>query len=234
MNRTRRARSHFFLTIGSAILTTLSTAAACFAGSSARPNVIVCMVDDMGFSDPGCFGGEIQTPHLDRLAAGGVRFTSFLKTKKSAYNGGIGTPLIMHWPARTSQSARGSINRTVGHLVDVMPTVLAATGAAYPKADRQRRPIPAMEGRSLLDALQGKTVPLTRPIGIEHAGNVAVITEKWKITADGREPWRLFDLTTDRFERRDLAAEHPEVVESLAAEWQKWADRVEALRHGQP
>jgi hypothetical protein len=35
---------------------------------------------------------------------------------------------------------------------------------------------------------------------------VAVITEKWKITADGREPWRLFDLTTDRFERRDLAA----------------------------
>jgi arylsulfatase len=65
-------------------------------------------------------------------------------------------------------------------------------------------------------------------------GNVAVITEKWKITADGRELWRLFDLASDRFERRDLAAQHPEIVEELAAEWQTWADRVEALRHGQP
>jgi arylsulfatase len=77
-------------------------------------------------------------------------------------------------------------------------------------------------------------VPLERPIGIEHAGNVAVITEKWKLTADGREPWRLFDLTTDRFERRDLAAQHPEIVEQLAAQWQVWAQRVGALRHGQP
>jgi len=181
-------------------------------------------------SDNGCSAEGLNIgPQLSNAST-----TPFLKTKKSAYNGGIGTPLIMHWPAKTSPSARGSINRSFGHLVDVMPTVLAATGAVYPKVDRKNRPIPAMEGRSLLGALQGKTVPLLRPIGIEHAGNVAVITEKWKITADGREPWRLFDLTTDRFERRDLAAEHPDVVKQLAAEWQSWADRVEALRHGQP
>jgi arylsulfatase A-like enzyme len=61
-----------------------------------------------------------------------------------------------------------------------------------------------------------------------------MFSENWKITADGREPWRLFDLTRDRFERRDLAAEHPDVVRQLAAEWQIWADRVGALRHGQP
>ncbi|MBD3265362.1 sulfatase-like hydrolase/transferase [bacterium] len=42
-----------------------------------RPNIIVIMADDMGFSDPGCFGGEIQTPHLDRLARNGIRFTQF-------------------------------------------------------------------------------------------------------------------------------------------------------------
>ena len=42
-----------------------------------RPNIMVIMVDDLGFSDPGCFGGEIQTPHIDGLAKKGLRFTSF-------------------------------------------------------------------------------------------------------------------------------------------------------------
>ena len=45
--------------------------------SAERPNIILVMVDDMGFSDLGCYGGEIQTPNLDRLAAGGVRFDQF-------------------------------------------------------------------------------------------------------------------------------------------------------------
>ena len=42
-----------------------------------RPNVILIMVDDMGFSDIGCYGGEIETPNIDSLAAGGVRFSQF-------------------------------------------------------------------------------------------------------------------------------------------------------------
>jgi len=44
---------------------------------SAKPNVVVILVDDMGFSDIGCYGSEIPTPNLDKLAAGGVRFTQF-------------------------------------------------------------------------------------------------------------------------------------------------------------
>ncbi len=46
----------------------------------ARPNLIVILVDDMGFSDIGCYGSEIPTPNLDRLAAGGLRFTQFYNT----------------------------------------------------------------------------------------------------------------------------------------------------------
>lgn len=42
-----------------------------------RPNIVVVLVDDMGFSDIGCYGSEIPTPNLDRLAAKGVRFTQF-------------------------------------------------------------------------------------------------------------------------------------------------------------
>lgn len=45
-----------------------------------RPNIIVILSDDMGFSDLGCYGSEIQTPNLDGLAAGGLRFTQFYNT----------------------------------------------------------------------------------------------------------------------------------------------------------
>lgn len=42
-----------------------------------RPNLVILFADDMGYSDVGCFGGEIDTPALDRLAAGGLHFTQF-------------------------------------------------------------------------------------------------------------------------------------------------------------
>lgn len=48
-----------------------------------RPNIIVIMADDLGYSDMGCYGGEIQTPNLDRLAAEGVRFSHFYNASRS-------------------------------------------------------------------------------------------------------------------------------------------------------
>ena len=45
-----------------------------------RPNILIIVADDMGFSDAGCYGGEIQTPNLDRLATNGLRFTQFYNT----------------------------------------------------------------------------------------------------------------------------------------------------------
>ncbi len=49
---------------------------------SSRPNVVVILVDDMGFSDVGCYGSEIPTPNIDALASGGVRFTQFYNTAR--------------------------------------------------------------------------------------------------------------------------------------------------------
>jgi len=51
-----------------------------FVSAEDRPNIIVILSDDMGYSDIGCYGGEIETPHLDGLAKGGVRFTQFYNT----------------------------------------------------------------------------------------------------------------------------------------------------------
>ena len=47
-----------------------------------KPNIVLILNDDMGFSDIGCYGGEVQTPNLDRLAAGGVRFSQFYNTAR--------------------------------------------------------------------------------------------------------------------------------------------------------
>ncbi len=52
------------------------------ASAAARPNILLVMVDDMGFSDLGCYGSEILTPNMDRLAANGVRFSQFYNTAK--------------------------------------------------------------------------------------------------------------------------------------------------------
>lgn len=49
---------------------------------SKAPNILIIVADDMGFSDSGCYGGEIQTPNLDRLAANGLRFTQFYSTSR--------------------------------------------------------------------------------------------------------------------------------------------------------
>jgi len=54
-----------------------------------RPNVLVVLADDLGFSDLGCYGSEIATPNLDRLAAGGLRYTQFYSTARC-------------WPTRAS------------------------------------------------------------------------------------------------------------------------------------
>ncbi len=52
------------------------------AASSDRPNVVFILADDMGYSDLGCYGGEIDTPHLDSLASNGLRFTQFYNTAR--------------------------------------------------------------------------------------------------------------------------------------------------------
>ena len=64
-------------TIGAAAFIAPITDNANAASQPPRPNVVLIMADDMGWSDIGCYGSEIDTPNLDRLAAGGVRFTQF-------------------------------------------------------------------------------------------------------------------------------------------------------------
>jgi arylsulfatase len=66
------------------LLAAPAMAAACVTTYAAeRPNVVLIMVDDMGYSDIGCYGGEILTPNIDALASRGVRFNQFYNTSRS-------------------------------------------------------------------------------------------------------------------------------------------------------
>src|SRR3974390_2032615 len=47
-----------------------------------KPNFLIILADDMGFSDAGCYGGDIETPHIDRLASSGIRFTQGYTTAR--------------------------------------------------------------------------------------------------------------------------------------------------------
>ena len=68
-----------FIRITGAMILSLTAAS---GNADERPNILIILTDDMGFSDLGCFGGEIETPHLDSLAAGGLRFTEFYNTAR--------------------------------------------------------------------------------------------------------------------------------------------------------
>ena len=65
------------------------------AATAAPPNIVLIMCDDMGFSDIGCYGGEIETPNLDRLAAGGMRFRTFYNNAKCEHT--RASLLTGHW-----------------------------------------------------------------------------------------------------------------------------------------
>ncbi|UCD52695.1 MAG: sulfatase-like hydrolase/transferase [Phycisphaerales bacterium] len=85
--RIRSSRREFLksLGLGAAALAVPGCGGALSRGEAAgsdRPNIVLIMADDMGFSDIGCYGGEIETPNLDRLARDGLRFTQFYNTAR--------------------------------------------------------------------------------------------------------------------------------------------------------
>ena len=78
----RRREFLGYLAAGTAALALPRGLLAADGGPRRRPNIVLIMSDDMGYSDLGCYGGEIQTPNLDGLAARGLRFTQFYNTAR--------------------------------------------------------------------------------------------------------------------------------------------------------
>ena len=171
---------------------------------------------------PGLRPGPEETYQSYGRAWANLSNTPFREYKHWVHEGGISTPFIVHWPAGL-QDAAGGLCTVPSQLVDVLPTIAEAAGAAYP-SHRGGRPIPPVEGRSLLPVLRGDANP-ERDLFWEHEGNSAVRRGRWKLVRKHRHPWELYDIEADRTELRNLAPEHPELVTDLERAYEAWADR---------
>lgn len=84
-----------------------------------RPNIMLIVVDDMGYSDPGCFGGEVDTPNIDALADNGIRFTQFFNSGRSCPSrGSLMTGLYPHQAGITAMGV--SLNKQCVTIPEVL------------------------------------------------------------------------------------------------------------------
>ena len=146
--------------------------------------------------------------------------TPFRLYKHFNHEGGISGPCIVHWPAGLKR--RGTINHNPSHLIDLMPTLLEAADATYPKEFNGQKTAP-LAGKSILPLLRGKSTE-HRTFYFEHEGNRAVTDGRWKLTALKGQDGELYDIENDRTELDDLAAKHPEIVARLDRAWNTWAE----------
>ncbi len=152
--------------------------------------------------------------------------TPFRMYKHYVHEGGISTPLIVHWPAGVS--GRGEIRPQVGHIMDLMATCVDVAGASYPK-QMNGNDITPTPGVSLAPTFKNETQSGHREfIAWEHEGNRAIRQGKWKLVALAGQKWELYDIDADRVEEHDLAPVQPEKVVELAKRYNQWAAEVGA------
>jgi arylsulfatase A-like enzyme len=151
--------------------------------------------------------------------------TPFREYKHWVHEGGIATPLIVHWPAGALTG--GGIRHDPHQLPDIMATVLEATGTTYPDRFHGRDVLPA-EGASMLSELP-RDADSGRMLFWEHEGNAAVRRGPWKLVRKYPGDWELYDVAADRTELTDLAPERPELVAELAEAYDAWAARCDVI-----
>ncbi|MDE0864874.1 MAG: sulfatase-like hydrolase/transferase [Rubripirellula sp.] len=142
--------------------------------------------------------------------------TPFRRHKTWTHEGGISTPLVVSWP--NGIAARGEVRRDVGHVVDIVPTVLELSGAS-------RRPdAPPSPGKSMVASFDKAGDLQHDSLWWFHDGHKAIRVGDWKAVAPIGEPWELYNLAIDRNESTDLAVPEADRLGSLVNEWQRQRD----------
>ena len=146
--------------------------------------------------------------------------TPFRRHKVWVHEGGISTPLIAHWPKGIP--ARGELRHDVGHVIDLVPTLLELAGGK-PELPAGAPPLP---GRSLLPAFARDGSVTRDNVFFNHEGNRALRMGDYKLVSarEDQDAWELFNLATDRCEQHNLAATQPDRVRDMTARWQQLQD----------
>jgi arylsulfatase A-like enzyme len=176
-------------------------------------------------NNPDLMPGPENTYQSYGTAWANLSNTPFRLYKHWIHEGGIATPLIAHWPRGIAE--RGGIRHTPGYLPDIMATLLDVTGLAYPQ-HWPGRDLAPLEGTSLAPVFE-RELDSRPPMFWEHEGNAAVRAGQWKLVRKYPGDWELYDMDADRTELTDLAAQHPERVREMAAQYDAWAKRCGVL-----
>jgi len=152
-----------------------------------------------------------------------VSNTPYRLYKKYTHEGGVITPLIIHYPKAIKNHR---IDHQVGHVIDLMPTCLDLADTPYPSEYRGNKILP-YEGKSLLPIIKGKKRDPHKLLGWEHTGNKAVRMNDWKLVKKfSAEDWALYNLSEDPTELNDMSSKHPQQVQKMKSEYKGWAERV--------
>ncbi len=160
-----------------------------------------------------------------------VSDTPFRLFKHFDHEGGIRTPMIVHWPQGLTRTNQWEDQP--GHLIDIMATIADVTGASYP-TQFNSHPVMPMEGQSL-KPLFTAAAGMPRLLGFEHEGNRAWISNSWKLVTknfalyDGSSPadqLELYDLSKDPVEVTNVAPLYSTLVAQMVTNWNLWAARV--------
>jgi len=200
-------------------------------------NTLIFFFSDNGAEAESAVFGDFQLKDLGQYGKGGKNYgrawatvsnTPFREYKHFVHQGGIQSPLIVHWPAGINSGMNNQIISQYGFFPDIVETCLDVASATRP-ATMNGQPVPATDGRSLKKALKGDKAPIhTQPICCEHEGNRMVRDGQWKLVSFFAEPWELYNVETDRSESLNLAEQYPELVEKLSKAYDDWAARVGA------
>ena len=203
---------------------------------NALENTLILFLSDNGASaeilvrddghDPGAVPGSAATHLCLGPGWSTVANTPFRRHKTWVHEGGIATPLIVHWPRGIA--AHGELRQVPGHVIDLVPTILEVAGAAR-FTTWEGSPVPEPPGISLVSSFGHDDPARHRELWWEHEGNKAVRKGRWKLVAARNRPWELFDLASDRTETRDLARDDPVRVQELSRLWQQRSDEFGAL-----
>jgi len=139
---------------------------------------------------------------------------AFRGRKRSLFEGGVRVPGLLEWPGHIGS---GQVTDIACCTSDYFPTILDALGF---RMKGQPEPI---DGVSLLPLIEGKMTERPVPIGFESASQVSLTDNRYKIYSKNKgKSYMLFDLIADPGETKDLAAEKPQILQSMTAILDRW------------
>ena len=178
--------------------------------------------------------GKADTWESYRINWANLSSTPYREYKHFTNEGGIATPLIVHYPKGVSRKLNNKWVDEYGHLNDIMVTCVELAKANYPETYRGHDIVP-MQGVSLVPNFSGKKTNRTATFW-EHEGNIAMRDGKWKLVCKTKEgePFDeaticLYDMEKDPVELNDLSEKYPERKRQMYEAWKQWAESIGAL-----